>query len=244
MSRSSLIIGGLIAVVLHGLLFLPVKSSPKESPPAGDPPANPPKKVKIAPAPAAHRKPPPPAPVRPVQPPKPKLAAKLQPVVPKPAAPVEQQKAGRTATPAKDNAALPPLRIVWASPGQLRRVAGALGMRIVAVNARRQVVGEVTAAGGGGLRDFDGRLDQYSNRVRTLPRSFFGTELAAGSGVEVADLWVLVPAAVDRRWIDLQRRAIARAGLTAGKVRELEAAFEKQSNGYRLVVTRVVSRSG
>ena len=242
MSRSSLIIGGLIAVVLHGLLFLPVKSSQTESPQAGESPTHPPKKVRITPAPAARPKPLPPA--QPHKPPKPRMAAKLQPVVPKPAAPVEPRKAGRTQSQVKDDWPLPPLRIVWASPAQLRRVAGALGMRIVAVNARRQVVGEVPAGGGGALRDFDGRLDQYSNRVRTLPRSFFGAELAAGSGAEVADLWVLVPAAVDRRWIDLQRRAIARAGLTAAKVRELEAAFEKQSNGYRLVVTRVVSRSG
>ena len=134
--------------------------------------------------------------------------------------------------------AMPPLRVVWQSADQLRSVAAHLGMRIVAVNTNNQVTGEIATSGPVRVVSFEGRLSAYSNRVRTLPRCFFGSSPVAGS--DVGSFWVLVPADLDARFILLQRDAIRREGLTPAEVRAMDAEFRTDRGGCELVITRLV----
>jgi len=81
-------------------------------------------------------------------------------------------------------------------------------------------------------------LSAYSNRVRTLPRGFFGSAPIAGG--DVASFWVLVPADLDARFVLLQRDAIRRKGLTPAEVRAMDAEFRSSRSGYELVITRLI----
>ncbi|MFP4054532.1 MAG: hypothetical protein ACLFV7_11795 [Phycisphaerae bacterium] len=250
MSKSSLIFGIVVAVGLHALLLMPWWTGADTVPPK--PPAAP--KVAITP-------PPQPVPEPPRQPepePEPEPAKQPQPK-PRPEPPQEKPTPPLRKvhnTPAQkdpppqegdtharkveeiDEADLPPMRIVWESAGALRQIAASLGMKVVAVNNAAEVVGEVSTATGR-LVEFTGELDHYSNRVRTLPLSFFGEELTGPRAGEAVRLWVLVPSRVDRRWVALQRQAIASTGLDVASVHELTGEFRNGSTGVRLVVTKI-----
>lgn len=250
MSRSSLIIGLVLAAVMHAALFAPAlwtDAAPTTQPPAEEPPAvavTPPPEPQPAPKPEPVSKP---EPTRPE-----KRQPQPEPIESEPTPPLQEvheqpetvdpppQKGDTHAKPLEDAdpSELPPLRIVWDSPGALRQIAGRLGMRIVAVNAKGEILGEVPSDGGVRLVEFKGRLDAYSNRVRTLPVSFFGSELARQSG-GARRLWVLVPVGVDQRWVHAQKQAIAKAGVELAGVRELEGEFRRQRGSVRLVVTRI-----
>jgi len=241
MSKSSLIIGLAAAVALHGLLFVPLakprtpKAPAKRSKPKVTVAAVPPRPETAPPAPKKQA-------LRKAQP---KPAPTLQKVAANPAPAVKKKPAGTTHSPAdKAPAPMPPLRIAWASPQQLRTVARCLAMPIVAVDGRARIVGQVADGGEAALVEFRQSLAGYSNRVRTLPKAFFGSELVRAAGASVTELWILVPAELDRRWMSLQKQAIARAGLTLSQVRELEGRFEKAGSGFELRVTRVVSKQG
>jgi hypothetical protein len=133
---------------------------------------------------------------------------------------------------------LPPLRIIWESDRQLRSVAGSLGLKIVAVDHQSKIIGEVVTTGDPRLVEFNGDLSLYSNRVRTLPSSFLGSEKPAG--VRVSSFWILVPAYLDKRFVDIQRDAIRQHGLRMSEVRAVEAVFQWTNGAYRLVISRVV----
>jgi len=242
MSKTSLLIGCVLAAAVHGLLLWdPSPVSPPEPVPAEAPP-----KATLVTAPAPDPKPVPPTP-KPKPKPVPPKAGKaaptptppLQKVAQAPAQPEPERPEPKDPAPGADDAALPPMRIAWASPQQVRAVARALGLRIVAVNADAEAVGQIDPYDGR-LADFTGRLDQYSNRVRTLPRGFFGTS-AEAPGRGVARFWILVPAAVDRQWMALQRSAIAERGMKVSEVREVEARFTG-SGTPRLSITQVHGR--
>ena len=118
-------------------------------------------------------------------------------------------------------------------------VAAHLNMRIAAITADNQVTGEVATNGPVRVVPFEGRLSAYSNRVRTLPRGFFGPGPVANS--KIASFWVLVPADLDARFILLQRDAIRREGITVAQVRAVDAEFRFSRGGYRLEITRVIA---
>ncbi len=259
MSRTSLLAGMIAAVVLHALLWVsreaPADNRPPdrkavaitppppipEAKPEPQPDPEPEEAPEPTPQPAPQResqpqvrpKPPaPPADPEPAPPSKP-----LQEVVEAPRTPPADQ-AGDTGLQSDADGDLPRLRIVWRSSGELQAVAAQLGLRIVAVNTRGEILGEV-AGTPARLDDFDGDLGHYSNRVRTLPSSFFGRDVAEAASQPIDRFWVLVPAAIDRRWIALQKRALAAKGLDADGVREVEGAFGFSSGRYRLTVTRI-----
>ena len=239
MSKSSLMLGLVVAIVLHALLFVPVNAPERLPEPAlADPDPVPP---------VTMIDPPPPVQPPPVKPPQPDPPADPPPQmqqIAQPPAPQEDpgEQPGKTSPEDISDDALPPLRITWNSPDQLRQVARSLGMRIVAVNFQGQVVGEVNGGGAtASLGEFSGQLSHYSNRVRTLPSGFFGSSLTDGQR-EIAELWILVPAGVDRAWMDLQKQAIAQTGLAPERVRAIECRFADQAGAWRLVVTRVVSK--
>jgi hypothetical protein len=250
MSRSSLIIGLLVAIGLHAVLFAPslwtdtppeTPARPTVPPVAITPPPEPQNEPEPAPTPPPEpvRQPAPPPDPTP-QPPKEKPTPPLREVHQQPTQPDPPPEEGDThATPADDvdDSDLPPLRIVWDSPAELRRVAGQLGLRIVAVNAAGEILGEVPSEGAVKLVEFTGQLSRYSNRVRTLPVRFFGGQLARST--RARRLWVLIPAGLDQRWIRMQKRVIAQAGVELAGVRELEGEFRAAGDGLHLVVTRI-----
>lgn len=237
MSRSSLIVGLVVAAALHAILFLPGRmrsfTQPRTKPPD--------KHVKVL-----LPSPPPPGPAR--------KAASVR-AVPQGASPARQMARvhepatphadvptpGNTASEHADGADLPVLRILWRSHRQLRDVAIALGMSIVAVDREGRIIGQVASSGPVAIAPFTGSLASHSNRVRTLPRGFFGPSLdASGAGVDA--FWILVPADVDRAVVAAQRAAIAEKGLTPRQVRSMDGRFQQAGGTYRFVVTGVTER--
>ena len=134
---------------------------------------------------------------------------------------------------------MPALRISWRWPRQLREVAAALRMSIVAVDGRGRITGQIAPGGTLAITPSAGPPAAYSNRVRTLPRGFFGPGLG---GQAVKAFWILVPSDVDRRVIAAQRTAIAAKGLTPRQVRAMEGRFEQTGRTYRFVVTDLTAR--
>ncbi len=233
MSKSTFVIGILVAVGAHALLFWPFDGNTpaaKKSQPEVKPPT-----VAMLPEVPEAKTPPTPPKLRPAAEPTP-----LKRVVDAPAKTEAPDTPGDTSADGPEDA-LPPLRVVWESADQLRSVVAHLGMRIVAINTDNQVAGEVTATGSPRVVPFEGRLSSYSNRVRTLPRDFFGPAPVADGGV--ASFWVLVPADLDARFVLLQRDAIRRKGLRAADVRAMEAEFRSGRGGYELVITRLHDNS-
>ncbi len=249
MSRTSLVLGLLLSLVIHALLVLPHWDAISASPAVA-------KEKKTVPA--VTLLPPPPLPVEPVveerQPPPP--APKPEPALPDvqfvevvepDTTPTEEPtEIGdtelMTETEREDDQVLPTTRIIWESPQELTKIARALRMRVVAVNRVNEVVGALALDGSLNLEPFDGSCDVYSNRVRSLPSSFFGPALQRESGHTIVAYWVLVPESVDRDMAEVVRQAVGRAGLTMSEVDWVEARFAAQAGGgHRLVVTDIRS---
>lgn len=233
MSRSSLILGFVIAVLVHAALFLPSWLS--NPPPPEQTPEPPDGSVTIV-------VPPPPRvePAVPLQQPPLSDALRLAEVV-QPRADAKLPEEGETAVAAADDdQALPATRIVWESPAELRAVARELGMRVVAVTRANEVVGEVALDGVLRLAPFRLRFETYSNRVRSLPASFFGPSLDRDGGRGIMGFWVLVPEPVDLRMAEVVRAAIHRAGLAMSDVDWVEARFAADTVGrHKFVVMNI-----
>ncbi len=244
MSRTSLVLGLLLSLVIHALRVLPHWDAISASPAVAQE-----KKT----VPAVTMVPPPPLPVEPlVEQRQPPPAPKPEPALPdiQFAEVVEPDttptEIGDTElameTEPDDDQVLPATRIIWESPQELTKVARALRMRVVAVNRINEVVGALTLDGSLRIKPFDGSFDVYSNRVRSLPSSFFGPALQREAGHTIVAYWVLVPESVDREMADVVRQAVRRAGLTMSEVDWVEARFDVQAGGgHRLVVTDIRS---
>ncbi len=227
MSKSSTTFGVIIAVIIHALLFLPAVSAERKA----EPKASQVKPVKIQASLAKPAEKAKPAPVKPHTKPNFKKLASAR--------PAETSQPGQTSAAAKDDIHTPRLRMTCGSKQHLREVVEAMGMRIVAVNSGGQVVGQIAGDNKPALVEFDAELSQFSNRVRTLPRNFFGRQLD-GRGREVSGLWILVPASVDQWLIKTQLEAAGRRGVGFGQVRVMDGVFEAQGGQYKIVITNVV----
>ena len=246
MSKTSLVIGILLSVVVHAAVFFPhrreadrrtaqdtidrkpISITLPEPKPVEDPPTSPQpdKPVEGTPRLVAET---PPAPVE----------RELSRVAEATSAMDDASGLGDLATDA-DEETLPAMRIVWSSPEELRLVSQALGMRIIAVNAGSEILGEVALQGDVRLVDFQGDLASYSNRVRIIPRHFFGHSLAAVRTNPVSSFWILVPVSLDAHLMDVLRKAIVRRGARLADVRSVNARFMRSdTTGYELVVTEV-----
>jgi hypothetical protein len=138
---------------------------------------------------------------------------------------------GDPVTSAEDDLLLPATRIVWDSPRQLALVCRALSLRIVAVTTTNEVAGELSLEEPFRLVPFGGRLEAFSNRVRSLPLSFFGPGVASQAKQPVVAYWILVPASVDRYLAQVVREAVHKAGLKASQVNWVEARFRQERGG-------------
>lgn len=234
MSKSSLIVGLVLSSVIHAVFLLPAWA--RQSPPETD---------QAVPVPPVAVVPPPP------------VQETAEPIPLEPAPIAEQVEMAEVVTPpepeaeeapgnteaeatADDEKLLPATRIIWESPRQLARVARALRMRVVAVDERGDVAGEVVLWGEPAIREFGGRLDVYSNRVRSIPLSFFGDSLPLAPELGVIGFLVLVPEEVDRQMAETVRGAVRARGLSAADVEWVEAAFDEGAlGGARFVVIEV-----
>ena len=243
MSKTSLIMGLSLSLFVHGLLLLPPKAGDAVPPISAEPPApearttvtlEPPIQEQLAVEPPEKIE---------LEPPEPEAAPPLealQQVIEPPADVLPMDEPGEFSD-AEGDDHLPELRLTWDGPGQLIEVARSLGLRILLIGAQNQPVGELDLAGELSVRRFDGRLEHFSNRVRAIPRDFFGPKPMKQAAESVRALWVLVPAAVDQQWIMVQKAALDARGLVGGDVSRMEARIRSQEDGYRLVVTNVAT---
>jgi len=240
-SRISFITGILIAATLHGLIFVPAlfreatdrepKLAERPKPTVAFVPPRPPEPK----GPPTARQPP----MRPSSS-ETKQVAELQKVVSQTGDQQPEAEDGNTSIQEADEASLPALQIVWQSPQELWRVVQALRMKIVAVNSAGEILGEVALHGQPQLVRFEGNLSHYSNRVRTLPRRFFGPGVLSSANQEIEHFWILVPSSLDRQFVEVQREAVRRSGRKSEEITAVEAAFERTRSSYQLVVRRVI----
>jgi hypothetical protein len=241
MSKSSLIVGVVLSAVIHAVFLLPALAQRNSA--QADEAVPVPPVVVVPPEP----EPPEPVPIENVpeiEPPPPEPIAEQVEMaeVVTPPEPEAEETPGNTdaeAT-ADDEKLLPATRIIWESPQQLARVARTLRMRVVAVDEQGDVAGEVALWGEPGIKEFGGRLDVYSNRVRSIPLSFFGDSLPLAPEMDVVGFLVLVPEEVDRQMAETVRGAVRAKGLSAADVEWVEAAFDEGAlGGARFVVIEV-----
>lgn len=152
------------------------------------------------------------------------------------------EQGGETALEDMTDEALPQLRILWNSPEEARAVARALGMIIVAVDSQNTILGELNLSGDIRLMSSIARLDRFSNRVRSLPHGFFGTNFYQQADRPIAAIWLLIPVSTDTELADLQREAIRLSGIAATEVRSMDGQFILTRDGhYKLHITKIRS---
>lgn len=239
MSKSSFIIGLAVAVLLHLALIVPWQSpSPKQ---ATNPPE--PGRLVVQPAQQPPEEPPPAA----------AAPAPQTPATQTPAPPALTELTRLPTNPSSDRGpltaedipedSLPPMRILWQGPDELREVARMLGLRIVAVSRSKEVIGEVVLDGEPSIQPIQGdfAFEAFSNRVRNIPANYFGPRLARTTS-QLGEIWVLVPVALDQEFSQIQRQAIVREGLEPAQIRSMEARFQAQRGGSpALTVVRIIT---
>ncbi len=238
MSRTSLLIGLLVSGVGHVIALWPVE--PNRQPP--DTAARTLDARAAAIAVAAVQPPPMPKPERP-----PETQALRRPAAPRTPAldrllrptATDDDASGNQARGEEHDDTPPTLRIAWHSPDHMLAVARALDLHIVAVDRQQSIVGQIDIHDPPRLTPFTSTLSRFSNRIRTLPRDYFG-RLADDAVASVTALWILVPSAVDQNLIDEQRRAIRKAGRDVSEVSATEGHFERRNGSYRLIITNLL----
>lgn len=234
-SKKNLMIGLFVSAIAHGVLFLPNLKSEKKSVAQIQPENKVQGRVILPPAPKMPQK-----------------AVKKQPSESekKPVSPMEnltEMVKARSTISSKTNGGLasevdkdniPELRVKWNNSEQLLTIAKNLGMRILAANGN-DIVGELNIIGALYIMAFDGKVSNYSNRVRTVPTSFFGTSVREKSGLVFDAFIVLIPQSVDHEWISKQKNVIKSKGLQCSQVSYMEAKIIWNGQGYELVITRL-----
>ncbi len=138
------------------------------------------------------------------------------------------------------NDTVPNMQIVWSSPAECRTVAKTLGMKIVGVTTDHRIAGEISLSGEINLIPFDGDLSSFSNRVRSLPVSFFGRSGAKKSNAVIVEYWILVPTDVDRLFSGQVRRTLHSLGHDVSEVRLVKVRVNIDDNGdYFLDVAQI-----
>jgi hypothetical protein len=230
MSKTTFVLGMTLSIVLHTMLLLPAGAERTKIAERPEP-TNIPGKVTTTPPPKPQK--------REVKPPpeRNQHRPELQRVVEANAPAILDDKPGDSAATEADES-LPALNIVWSGPEEMRRVAHELGMKVVAVGRENQIVAEVALRGTVRLVPFHGALDEFSNRVRSIPRAYFGDNLLSETPQLVVGYWILVPVFVDQQIVEAQRTALRRRGLKSSEVHLMEAKYVlRGANRYELVIT-------
>lgn len=246
MSKSSFIIGLFWSLVIHGALLVPAKNHQEAL--RQDETSEKTVSIKLMP---------PPPPVQqehvqeqeykePLRNPEPvKASPKIEPeqlreVVKAPLADIIEDDVGDLSDSESDES-LPELRIAWENPEHLLEVAKYLRLRILLVDKQNQPTGELAIEHRQepSVKPFNGKLQNYSNRVRTISAQFFGPGILKQAKSPVQCFWILIPTALDQEWIALQRRTIQAEGLRSSQVCHLEAKIVQSKEAYRLKITNV-----
>jgi len=133
---------------------------------------------------------------------------------------------------------VPELKLTWDDSRQLLDVARNLGMRILAANSN-DIVGELNITGVPYIEAFDGKVSNFSNRVRTVPASFFGSSLIENWDKNFNCFIVLVPSTVDQQWLSEQRSVLNSKGLRGSQISYMEAKIVWNGHAYELVITKM-----
>jgi hypothetical protein len=144
-----------------------------------------------------------------------------------------------------DEPTLPALQLVWQDAEQLRTIARAVGIRLLAVDHDGAALGELSTSATWTLTPWNGRAPGYSNRVRVVPAGFFGDRLQrlATSGTPIREVWLLVPAELDRRIVATQLNAIANRGYSTDDIQRVRGRLVLAAGATaRLVVDAVYAR--
>jgi len=134
---------------------------------------------------------------------------------------------------------LPSLRLIWDSPEHLIRVSKALGLKVLPVNSSNEPIGELRFERDILVGKFYGELSNYSNRVRTISSQFFGSDVTSQCKENVRCFWVIIPSEIDQSWIAVQKQVLRSKGLSSSQVSYMEARIVDDGVGYKLIITRI-----
>jgi len=141
--------------------------------------------------------------------------------------------------------ALPMLQIVWEGPDHVRNMARRYGMRIIAMSSDQEIVGEISRRGPLSIDPVGQPLRGYSNRVRTLPPGYFGSEIARRSETAISSYFIFVPSALDQSFMDHQRESLNVVRLDAREVRLMEGRLSSSGPVRQPIqISRIVTTSG
>jgi len=139
-----------------------------------------------------------------------------------------------------DEDSLPTLRLVWDSPEHLIDAAKNLGLKVLPVNSGNKPIGELIFERDIIIGRFQGGLSSYSNRVRTIDAHFFGSGILSQCPDTVRYFWIVVPASIDQRWVETQKQALISHKLKCSDVSYMEAKLIPNDSGFELVITKIV----
>ncbi len=233
MSKSTFIIGVIIAVLVHSLLFLDFDKNTLKAEEVE------PKKVArilIPPLP----KPPertPPDPGKPLSLPSRPPKESFDQVVTDSTQGDIPDSLGDYA--ADGDEGLPSLRLIWDSPEHLIQVSKALNLRVIPVNNSNKPIGELCFERNILVNRFSGELSGYSNRVRTISSHFFGINVLNQCQENVQCFWIIVPTDIDYQWVSIQKQVLRSKGLNSSQVSYMEAQIVNNENGYELLITSI-----
>ena len=235
MSKSSFIIALLVSLAAHGLLFIgPGENSSAQAEPKPQkvakltiPQAKPQSQVKEYPQQPVSKK---------KQPPE---AEQFQEVVKADSHNIPDSIGDFADNDSADT--LPRLSLIWDSPEHLIEVAKALGLRVLPVNSDNEPIGELRFERDILVGKFYGGLNSFSNRVRTISARFFGQRVLNQCDQTIRHFWVVVPASIDHEWIKIQKKSLCSEGLTSSQVSYMEAMIVSDENGFRLVITKIIT---
>lgn len=230
MSKSTFIVGVIVACLAHAILFIDFDKNIVKAEEVREQKVA---KIVITPLP---------------KPQDPKQPDMTKPVEPQPRESFEKVVAGSTQANVPDrygdyvkenDEGLPSLRLIWDSPEHLIRVSRALGLKVLPVNSSNEPIGELRFERDILVGRFSGDLRRYSNRVRTISSHFFGSDVLSQCKENVRCFWVVVPADIDHQWISIQKQALRSEGLKSTQVSYMEAQIVNNGNGYELIITRI-----
>jgi len=128
-----------------------------------------------------------------------------------------------------------------------RILIGALryfGMRVVLVDKSGNFVDEINLKKRPNIMPIKQSLAEYSNRIRMLPRSYFGERVEKIIRLRELRSCILVLADVDKKFAGLQKQIVAENGYELDEINATTGRFIKEGDKYRLVIERLCLKNG
>jgi len=113
------------------------------------------------------------------------------------------------------------------------------GMKIALINNFGNFVDEIKAGKSVKIVPIEDGLSEFSNRIRMLPVSYFGTKVERILKIRELSPCILVPAEVDRQFAALQKEVIAGRGHAIKRVKATAGKFIREGDAYKLVIEKL-----